>query len=162
VTSADGESWVSHPISLTNYYVAGLGFGNGTYVAVGSLNQSRHILFHSTNGVDWTEKRIGPQIGNYFLYDVVFGKGTFVVVGMPDAIAQSASVIPGWFEGINKPNPTQTELNISGEVGTRYNLQYSSDLIQWHNLFSYTNEWPTVRVTDTSATASRRFYRVTP
>ena len=161
LTSLDGENWMSHVLSFTNYYISGMGFGNGTYVAVGSLNQSRHILLHSTNGVDWNETRIGPQIGNYFLYDVAFGNETFVVVGQPNAIAQSASVARGWFEGIVRRNSSETELDISGEVGTRYNLQYSSDLVQWRDLFSYTNDWPTVRVTDTSATAPPRFYRVT-
>lgn len=159
LTSPNGEVWTPHLVPLTNYHMTRIGFGNGTYVAVGSFNQSRHVVLRSTNGANWQVTHIGPQSGNYFLYDVAFGEGTFVVVGQPNAIAQSTDVRIPWFERVTRANGI-TELDIGGEVGRGYQLQYSSDLEEWHDLVTYTNELPTVRVRDTSAAGEgRRFYR---
>ena len=158
VISPDGKGWTAYPVAATNHFVTRLGFGNGTYAAVGSVNQSQHFLLLSTNGTAWESKYIGPRMGNYFLYDIAFGEGTFVVVGAPNSIAQSASVTPAWFERVHR-SPTETELEISGEVGRGYDLQYSLDLAQWHGVLRYTNGCPTERVIDSAGADTRRFYR---
>lgn len=159
LTSPDGESWLAHPLTLGNNYVARMRFGNGMYFAVGSSNQSRHTMLYSTNGADWQAKYIGPYRGNYFLDDLAFGNGRFVVVGMPNTIAQSGSFTRPWFERVGRRDE-DAEFEIGGEVGRGYRLQYSSDLRRWEDLVAYTNTLPVMRVIGgAEAEDGRRFYR---
>jgi hypothetical protein len=137
-----------------------MGFGNGIYFAVGSSNQSRHTMLYSTNGADWQSKYIGPQLGNYFLDDIAYGGGTFVVVGMPNAIARSGDFTRPWFEGMALGGTLPPEFAMGGEVGRAYRLQHSTDLVEWHDLLSYTNTLPMTRVIGPSVpSGGTRFYR---
>jgi hypothetical protein len=161
LTSADGETWTPHPIALTNAHFYGVGYGNGTYLAVGSVNGSQQVLARSQDGTNWQTQVIGPSREDYSLYDATFGARPFVVVGVwgPHAMAQSSDVALPSFAAIQRFNGT-VALDIEGEIGRPYRLQVSSDLKSWNNLLNYTNDAAVTRVTDGSALLEKvRFYR---
>ena len=161
LTSPDGETWSAHPVNLPLAFITGLGFGNGTFLAVGSTSQSQHTLLFSTDGTNWQSEVIGPRIGNYFLYGAAFGAGTFVVVGVPHSIAQSRPVAIPSVEDLAAMPETGLAFNISGEIGRAYHLQYSTDFQSWTDLLSYTNDGAMRRFVDSSVRSNAfRVYRV--
>jgi hypothetical protein len=161
LTSVDGETWTPHAITLTNTHFWGVGYGNGTYLAVGSVNDFQQVLARSRDGTNWQTQVIGPIMEDYSLDDATFGARTFVVVGIGGlhAIAQSSDVAVPSFAAIQRFNGAAA-LDIEGEIGRSYRLQVSSDLKSWNNLLNYTNDAAVTRVTDGSAILEKvRFYR---
>lgn len=74
-------NWTS--LSWSPYYITDLydvTFGNGTFVAVGWGGLGNPNLYHSTNGIDWTNH--SSSIANF--YRVIYGAGLFVAVGDGD------------------------------------------------------------------------------
>ena len=161
LTSPDGETWSTHPIGLPLGYVSSLGFGNGTFLAVGSTSQSQHTLLYSTDGTNWQSELIGPKIGNYFLYGATFGAGTFVVVGIPHAIAQSRPIAIPSVENAAIVPGTGLAFDISGEVARAYRIQYTTNFEFWNDLLSYTNVGAMMHFADPSVLSnSLRLYRI--
>jgi hypothetical protein len=81
--SRDGTKW--QPGSLHDT-VLGLGFGGGTFVAVGWGGRENGRLFTSPDGDEW-QARVSGTIRE--LYGVCWGKNTFVAVGDRGTILQS-------------------------------------------------------------------------
>lgn len=78
VTSETGVSWTkSQPFPYISF--SGVGFGNGTFLAVGSAG----LIFASTNGVDWLSQQTGLTAG---LNAAAYGNSRFVVVGSAGTI----------------------------------------------------------------------------
>ena len=160
LTSADGETWTGHRAIDERVYISKLRFANGTFIAVGSSNQSQHTIVCSVDGTNWMTQLIGPRIGNYFLNDAAYGAGTFVGVGMPAAIVQSGNVAIPRFDRIELLSGDGIVLNIQGEIGRAYRLERSTNLSNWEKVSDYTNDLPLSRVHDPSGGASPlRFYR---
>lgn len=160
LTSSDGLNWQSHPLSFSQAFVTDISYANGTFIAVGSSNQSHHTILLSTDGTNWTPKLIGPRVGNNFLYGAAYGASSFVVVGtgLPGGIAQSSNVaIP---QLNNLQLGPSVSLDIDGEVGRAYRLEGSTNLLDWEEVMAYTNDAPRTRVTTPPTNAvPARFYR---
>ncbi len=77
--SLDGITWSFRDIGFaTTPNIQNLGFGGGTYVAVGLYGQASGVLLTSTDGTNWTNR--SAQIsGN--LVEVTYGDNRFVAVG---------------------------------------------------------------------------------
>jgi hypothetical protein len=74
----------------------------------------------------------------------------------------AAPPITPQFTGIRQPATNRTELQLSGEIGRRFELHASSNLTQWFWLTNLTNTSGSMPYTDTSATNQpRRFYKAT-
>jgi hypothetical protein len=161
LTSPDGLTWATHPIGFANAYVSGVFYEHGTFIAVGSSNQSHHTILLSTDGTNWMPKLIGPRVGNNFLYGAAYGASSFVVVGMgfPSGIAQSGNVaIPQLHSP--QPGPSGVSLSIDGEIGRAYRVESSTNLLAWETVLAYTNDAPRTRVTIPPTNAApARFYR---
>jgi hypothetical protein len=80
-TSTDGVSWTAQTVP-PNEGLLGVGFGNGTYVAVGSVGAAAV----STNSTSWTAATTGT-IND--LWGTEYGHGAFVAVGWGGVILTS-------------------------------------------------------------------------
>lgn len=79
---------------ITNYYFISMAFGNGTFVAIGERVTGVYqwlsmpyeiwesIIFTSTNGINWEEQVLGPELSGWggFPVSVAFGAGKFVAL----------------------------------------------------------------------------------
>ncbi|GEM89073.1 hypothetical protein [Oceanithermus desulfurans] len=86
--SADGVSWSAGSVTGANN-LQGVGYGNGTFVAVGAACE---IFISNDNGASWTQEAAAgafscPSGG---LNDVAYGNGTFVAVGAGGLIVRSS------------------------------------------------------------------------
>lgn len=161
MTSPDGLAWTTRPINFPHAYISDVFYDNGTFIAVGSSNQSHHTILLSTDGTNWTPKLIGPRQGNNFLDGSAYGAGTFVVVGMGSSVvAQSGNVAIPQLNRL-QPGPSGSDtLDIDGEVGRAYRLEGSTNLLDWEAVLAYTNDTPRTRVTTPPTNAvPARFYR---
>lgn len=86
LTSSDGISWIERlPHPLGPFILAGVTYGNGTFVLVGQHG----AIASSPDGITWTERQPGTSV---YLSGVTYGNGSFVVVGEGGAILQSDSL----------------------------------------------------------------------
>ncbi|MGC3959043.1 MAG: hypothetical protein QM813_14190 [Verrucomicrobiota bacterium] len=92
---------------------------------------------------------------------IAYGARTFVVAGNGCGILQSDSTVPPELSLEKLQDGSGVVLSVSGEVGRNYRLQYRSDLQgdQWNDLLTFTNDRPTVAVTNLTSDW-QRFYRV--
>jgi hypothetical protein len=154
VTSADGTTWFQHH----NAGGLAVGFGNGTFVAVGPAGR----ILTSSDGVTWVLRR---NTTNEYLNAITYGAGTFVAVGSYGAVLTSRDAVSwtarisgtkealygvtygnGTFvavgsngtilrsgtvislSGQNRFGEGGFELTVAGETGRGYRLQAASDL----------------------------------
>jgi hypothetical protein len=84
LTSVDAEHW-DHHSSGTFSNLAGITFGNGTYVAAGA-----GVFINSTDAVHWTQITL---TNGYNFNAITFGNGSFVAVGDQgmDAVSTNGS-----------------------------------------------------------------------
>ena len=161
LTSSDGMIWHSHPLGFTQIEKTHVSYANGTFIAVGSSNQSQQAILLSADGTNWTLKLIGPRVGNVYLYDAAYGAGSFVVVGAGQSpVAQSGNVAIPQLNRL-QPGPAGSDtLDMDGEVGRAYRLEGSTNLLDWEAVMAYTNDTPRTRVTTPPTNAvPARFYR---
>jgi hypothetical protein len=82
LTSSDANSWSRVTLSPAAYFRS-VAYGNGVWVASGArllTSLSYPVLFHSTDGVSWSESTI-PTDRPYFTLDrAAFVNGVFIVV----------------------------------------------------------------------------------
>ncbi|WP_058302785.1 cadherin-like beta sandwich domain-containing protein [Gorillibacterium timonense] len=78
-TSPDLSDWTLRTISPHVRSLKAAAYGNGAYVAVGDVYQSKPALLTSADGASWTIQ--SPFTQSESLGDVAFGNGTFVAVG---------------------------------------------------------------------------------
>lgn len=155
LTSPDGETWAAHTNNATNVFVSAITYGNGTFVAVGSQNQSQHTVLYSYDGTNWQSRYFGPVIGNYFLNGVAFGAGTFVAVGMPPSVLQSEDVHRP-FLTLSAGDPLQFRLG--GKVDEAFRLQSSSNLNTWDDVMTYTNVSPVMSLSIPATNSSSQLF----
>ncbi len=89
VTSTDGTNWVSRTAGPlcglgTNYYLAGLSWGNGKWVAVGLGNYPDvggdfPVILTSPDLVAWARQVTPSSVDN--LFGIAYASGLFVAVG---------------------------------------------------------------------------------
>jgi hypothetical protein len=78
ITSVDGKFWSNATSVPANFFMWGLGYSNGRWVAVGSKLPIAGIIMYSDNGKTWTES--GPNF-LYSAYGVVSNGTRWVAVG---------------------------------------------------------------------------------
>ena len=120
-------------------YGHGVTYGNHTWATV-YYNLGAGVL-SSTNLQSWQKRTAlrGKQ-----LYSIAFGSGTFVAVG-PDGIYQSDSVVTPRISLLRKGDGTGVFVQVSGEVGRQYRLQFSEDMTSWHDERVFTADLPTMQ-----------------
>jgi hypothetical protein len=132
----------------------GIAYADGVFVAVGE----RGLFLTAPLEGPWTE-RTSTVTNN--LYEVCYANGIFVGVGSDGAIATSGDIRPRLKLKRTSPQP-DAPLCVSVEcvVGTRYELEWSSDLLSWTSVARFTNTTGLVEICDPVAIGSgQRFYR---
>lgn len=81
ITSPDSTNWTVHPLAESGNVTA-MAFGNGTFVAVGT------VVVSSIDGTNWTLHSTG---NSNLLKGVAFGNGKFVAVGSNGTILISSN-----------------------------------------------------------------------
>jgi hypothetical protein len=157
VTSTNGIDWQSQnsPTTSTLWDVA---YGNGQFLALTS--SSIPMILHSEDGLVW--KTSTPRNVDWPVCKIAYGASTFVVAGSGCGILQSDSTaLPEL--GLEKlQDGSGVVVSVSGEVGRNYRLQFRPNLQggHWNDVLSFTNDRPTVAITNL-ASDWQRFYRVT-
>ncbi|HTD65225.1 MAG TPA: hypothetical protein VK846_01680, partial [Candidatus Limnocylindria bacterium] len=158
LTSYDGETWTSQRYAAPNVFPDSITYGNGTFIAVGSRDQSQHTVLRSEDGTNWQVRYFGPIYGNSLLTGVAFGADTFVAIGTPQNVLQSDNVSHPFLTVLSAGDPLQ--LRASGKIQTSYRLQSSIDLNGWQDVTQYTHYAPTIGLSIPGTnTSSRLFFR---
>ena len=152
LTSPDGVTWTPRPADTTNYLNA-VAWGNGTYIAVGtredSLESRYAAVVTSHDGVVWTGQRLAT---NTAFYALTFANGLFVAVGY-DGQRNNSFVMtstngtswshhaltnspPGVLEGVTYGNGLFVAASFSGGP-----LLVSADGINWTNRGNISSGW---------------------
>ena len=157
MTSTNGIDWQSQE-SPTTYTLWDVAYGNGQFLALTST--SIPMILHSTDGLVW--KTSTPANVDWPICKIAYGASTFVVAGTGCGILQSDSTAPPELSLEKFPDGPGAVVSVTGEVGRNYRLQYRSDLQsdQWNDVLTFTNDRPTVALTNFTSD-SQRFYRVT-
>lgn len=150
-TSPDGETWtVQNSGTATDLYR--VNFGSGNMVALG-----QHEAFSSYDGTNWISRFVGTSTtlkGSSFL------NHRFLFVGMTGVIAQSDPYGEIRLENRLIPSMDMCELNIYGDAGSDYRVQYSPDLNDdvWTDLAEYTNAFPVETFVHTNSSMFTQLY----
>jgi hypothetical protein len=127
-------------------------YGNGTFLVTGS----GCTLLSSIDGAHWDTHNSGTIEQ---LFGVGFGKNTFVLTSSGSAILQSGLVgpllnaVPGFVNGT-------FGMSLSASLGGQWELQASTDLVNWTALGTVTITNTPMPLIDSAATNfARRFYR---
>jgi len=155
MTSTDGKSWSSNDLPTINT-LQGVAFGNDTFVAAGEYGALSSTSVNHGLLQPWSGEIFGGS--KNLLLGVAYGKGTFVLVGELGAILQSDAFARPLLSLRALPGGA-FELNLQGEIGTRYRIQAASNLTTWLDIGSITNISTAVTFTDTTTGLARRFYR---
>jgi hypothetical protein len=158
VMSTNGVDWCPAN-SGVGTKLSNVDYAEGTFVAVGDGG----TVLTSTNGEDWVQRDSGTANQ---LFGVTFGEQTFVVVGNTGTVLQSAQlpVLPPGERLVLGPilceSSGATVVTAAGTSGTAWEIQTSTDLMNWlaWRTIMLTND--TMQMTDTNTDHfSRRFYR---
>ena len=89
LTSPNGITWTERtPNTGGLAKFEQIAFGNGRFVATGTVHASTNHRFHtSPDGITWTAT--SPSSGPIYFYDITFGNGLFVAVGMTSSATSS-------------------------------------------------------------------------
>ena len=80
VTSEDGIGWVTHLVTDKIGRFCSVAFSGSTFVATASQSLGENV-YTSSDGVDWTPHRIGPESDAFYPYRVRKTWAGFVAVG---------------------------------------------------------------------------------
>ena len=133
-----------------------LAYGTGFFVAVGdTITTIRGVAYYSSDGRIWHRSRAPIPIQ---AYGVSYGNGRFTTIGVTGSILRSGPIER---LGLERNGSGTMDLSFSGEVGGLRQMQASTNLIDWADLLTFTNDQATVHLSDPQTEAtSRRFYRV--
>src|SRR5436190_17650651 len=158
-SSFDGVHWADRQ-SGTDGLFFGVGFGSGTFVAVGGLFDAvfpDSRITTSRDGATWTPQD-SPALRD--LQAVAFGRETFVAVGKRGTIVQSGNT--GDVSLSIARHPTGVVITVMGQPNWTYRLQASADLLgDWQNLAVVTNAQNGFVLTNAfDSPTGQRYYRV--
>jgi hypothetical protein len=129
-------------------------FANGQFIAVGDNG----YLATSPDGVIWTEHRTYCQ---NTLRSVLYAESRIILAGNNETLLQSE------FFGLPVLHVRRSlgidgfQFMVDGQIGSTFRLQASDDLVNWEDIFTFTNTRVSTLFLDSEATAyGRRFYRV--
>jgi hypothetical protein len=149
-TSTNAIDWVlrSSGVNWPFYRVV---FDHGMFVAVGYTT-----VVTSYDGINWTIRRNGKD-GWHFC--AAIGKDKLVVAGQ-SRIVQSGDLRLPFIRGLRLDGPSLSA-DIEGEVGQPYDLEASSNLIDWNVTSRFTNAQPVNPVSISPVlNSSQGFFRV--
>jgi hypothetical protein len=154
LSSTDGTNWATNSSgTIADLYC--VAYGGGTFMVAGDAG----TIQTSTNGTNWVSRNSGTL--NY-LFGTAFGQGTFIVVGTVGTILQSG-VLPS---PVAVLNPSSGLVNgvfafsLSAPLGGQWQVQASTDLLNWTSLGTLTITNTPLPFVDTGATNfQQRFYR---
>jgi hypothetical protein len=154
LTSTNGFDWIPNTPAV---HLPGstLCYGHGTFLAAGGDGW----IVTSTNGVDWIRREVGTR--NSFRA-AAYGKRTFVVGGDFGSLLQSSQMPPGEvLLGPVTPLPEGTySITAAGTPGENWQIQGSSNLMDWTPLADIFNPDPVFEFIDTPGEGvDKRFYR---
>jgi len=151
ISSSDGINWTSQEMPDI-YALAAIAFGDHQFLTVGI----RGKVLTSPDGESWIQHSTGMESAGFT--GVCHGRGTFVVVGAQGIILQSE------FSGaplldINRSG-SSVELAITGEIGSRYRLQASSNMEDWADVLTFVSQTNATRYVETNLPLlSQKYYR---
>ena len=129
-------------------------WGHGLWIVVGNDG----TIASSTNLVTWT-RRASRTFENQ--HQVAFLDGQLVVIGNRGTILQSGNLVTALEAPVFVPG-TGFRLPFRGVLNHAYQMQTSTNLVDWTNLLTVTNLTEHSQFTDTNALQMpRRFYRLT-
>jgi hypothetical protein len=155
-TSTNGLNW-SFSYTASSQNLRGVTWAHGTWFAVGN----RGTILSSTNLFTWVPPAWTPRPTRTFenLHEIVYLDGKLVAIGNRGTVLQSDRFMTELEWPRYEPGVGAT-LGVKGIPGRAYQLEASTDLLQWTNLFRFTNTVEETLFTDTNAVSlPLRFYR---
>ena len=140
LTSSSGTNWT--------HYTLGFNPGLVTYDRFFSAVNGGTVST-SANGTNWV---LHPAFSTT-TFDIAYGAGRDVVIGDVGAIFASDPLNPQLGIG------PLTHLTLTGTVGLNYEIDVSSDLVNWAPLTNFTLDANPGSFSDPSTNFNRRFYR---
>jgi hypothetical protein len=130
----------------------GASFANGVFVTVGNDG----VIVTSTDGTNWAPRASGTSEE---LVAVAYGNGQFVAIGTSGVIVESDPII-GPTLALSVTPPDAALLSVTGWAGLTYQLESSSNCLDWVLLTNLTLTNATGQYLDSFApSAGQRFYR---
>ena len=130
VYSNDGVTWIQSDHG--NGTMSGLAYGNGQFVAVGSITVGTGAVSISDDGISWTD--VTTDISSMDS-GVAFGNGLFVAVDWATDYASYSDNGTSWTEYIFNPTNRIKEFVVYGEnifvIGGDGIIEYSVDGVNW-------------------------------
>ena len=137
VHSSDGITWTEGTIH-SSLQVTGICYGNGAYVYVGIRKNYSNYCGYSTDGINWSFKKISDTSRNW--HSVCYGNDKFVAVAYNDTTFAYSSDGITWTEGTISDTGRHwcsvcygkdKFVVISGSANPSTTFAYSSDGITW-------------------------------
>jgi hypothetical protein len=153
-TSENGVSWLPY---LTPPFanLRAATFAQGFWTVVGN----RGYIATSSNLLQWT---IRPTRTFENLHGVVYLDGKLVTIGNRGTILQTERFVTE-LEPVKYQPAIGATVAVRGMIGNAYNLEASTNFVQWDLLRRFTNLTERTVYLDTNATAHPyRFYRISP
>ncbi|HEX5222494.1 MAG TPA: hypothetical protein VFZ59_23265 [Verrucomicrobiae bacterium] len=152
-TSTDGVTW-SPVINATSAWLYEVAFANNTFVAVGE-----NVIVSSTNGTTWQPRY---SQSNQTIQGLAYGANTWVAVGNNGLILQAdpASTTEGILLSDAKRLGTEFSFKFNGTVGQTYQVQTSTNFVEWSNLTTIACTNAPTACTLTGQNGLHRFYRL--
>jgi len=155
VTSSDGTNWQQQDSGVTSD-ITDIIFNGGHFVAA-TASSSPSLVLISYDGTNWSTLGLATPFTLQSLCALPSG---LLFAGANCAILQTGNLTVPQFVPLGL---TQNgfALIFSGAIGQSYHLQSSLDLVNWSDVYSFTNSQNPVSLLDPAATGRRAgFYRM--
>ena len=130
-TSTNGVAWAGNPIGSDFKNWNGAYYANGLFMIFGRLQQN---LLTSVDGVVWVNRSIGADA----IFGHIFYRGSLYLTGRGGMILQSASASVPEFLSMTPGTGSGLDFELFGEIGRDYELQSSTNLLDWDHEQDYT------------------------
>jgi hypothetical protein len=165
--SGNGTNWTAGTITATNtanntnFDLACVTFGNGTFVAGAAYAPTIYsrggMLFSSLDGKVWQQRFTLPlEIQMEDFTGVASGRGTFVAVG-PTGVTYQTPDIAARFRAARSGGNVAPEVWLEGYSNALYAIESSTNLVQWRR--DATNRLTGSPMLLPASTNSSRFFR---
>jgi hypothetical protein len=139
--STDATSWTAGTITATNWNnntnfdVACVAFGNGTFIAGAAYAPTFYsrggMLFSSVDGKVWQQRFTLPvEIQNEDFTGVASGRGTFVAVG-PTGVTYQTPDVAARLRAARSGGNAAPEVWLEGYSNALYAIETSTNLVRW-------------------------------
>ena len=153
LTSTNATQWTVQPTAFYNG-IEDITFANNLFLAVGASG----FLASSPDGIIWTPHPVHAY-GDF--RGVTYANGRFLAVGNNEAILQSGFIGPPILRIQSPFTGEGFRFTVDAEAGRAHRLQGSSNLREWIDLLSFSNNEETTLFSDSAVDEfAYRFYRV--